>query len=419
MAIKKRYAVKCVLGNTDLELQADTGEAFLIKDIQIYNPASDYVTVRTEKTTVGYFRVGGPLGSHLPFLNGRSAPNISVHSGAAIANHAALAHSVTQPANHAAHSHTALTVKGSETATDKTTFVSIVEGDGTTQTGICVAHAGGGTDEAIITSELAAQAHSGAAVADHGALVHTVTQAAQHTIATVPMLGMKTLLGDMNGRALLEGYPVAEGETFRLSGAKQDGAIQLVLYEIYEPDDINPEQANGSRSKNYVFIQYGNSGGNINTDGDTLFDTCKTPAEFPDFPFGAVVPARGMIDIIGVLASDFAPSENDGTDDIYTKYIKMIYERETLFDEDRNGLLHLGPSGANVGGRNRVGEGQSLFGNYSDVDMKSGLYFPEPLSFSAGDELLVYLTTAQNGSGQNIDIYEQEIGLIERIKGGE
>lgn len=43
----------------------------------------------------------------------------------------------------------ALTVKGSQTAADKTAFVSIVEGDGTAQSGICVAHAGGGSDVPI------------------------------------------------------------------------------------------------------------------------------------------------------------------------------------------------------------------------------------------------------------------------------
>lgn len=66
----------------------------------------------------------------------------------------------------AAHAHTALTVKGSLTAADKTAFVSIVEGDGTAQTGICVAHAGGGLDEAIISdSQGAIAAGAGAQAA--------------------------------------------------------------------------------------------------------------------------------------------------------------------------------------------------------------------------------------------------------------
>jgi hypothetical protein len=419
MALKQNYAVKCVLGNTDLELSADPGEAFLIKDIQIYNPAINYVTFRSEKTTVGYFRVGGPLGSHLPFLNGRSGPQIDAHTAAAVADHAALVHAVTQPADHPAHSHKAGTHVGSAAGADQTLFVDLIDGAGTTIGANVLGKSGATTDTDIITDTLAAQAHSGAAVADHAALVHTVTQAARHTIASVPMLGMKTLLGDLVGRALLGGYPVAEGETFRITGAKQDGAIQLVFYEVYEPGDIKPDDPNGSRSKEYLFVQYGNSGGNINVDGETHIDICQTPPEFPDFPFGKVVPAKHEIELINILASDFAPVENTAVDYTYTQYLKMVFNREVLFDDDRNGLLLLGPTGVNVGGRDRVAEGQSIIGNYSNVDMRLPLIFPAPLSFTPGDELLVYLTTGKLGAGQNIDIYEQEIAMVQSVKRGE
>lgn len=415
MAIKQKFAVKCVLGNTDLELEADPGEAFLIKDIQIYNPATNYVTLKTEKTSVGYFRVGGTLGSHLPFLNGRSEPRISDHIEAAVADHAALVHAVTQPADHAAHSHKAGTHKGSLAGADMTLFVELIDGAGTSIGANVLGKSGRTTDIDIMTNTLAALAHSGAAVANHAALVHTVTQAARHTIASVPMLGMKTLLGYMRGMALLGGFPVAEGETFLITGAKQAGAIQLVLYEIYEPGDIKPDDPNGSRAKEYLMVQYGNTGGSINVDGDTLYDICQTPAEFVDFPFGKDVPAKTAIDIIAILASDFSPSENTGTDYTFTKYLKLLYNREVLFDEDRNGILHLSPEGLNVGGRNRVAEGQSLAGNYSSVDMRLPLVFPEPLKFVAGDELLMYLTTGKVGTGQNIATDEQEIALIQKI----
>jgi hypothetical protein len=60
MGLLQPLAVKTVLGDTDLELKADPGESFLIKDIRIYNPASNYVTLQTSKTTVGYYRVGDP-----------------------------------------------------------------------------------------------------------------------------------------------------------------------------------------------------------------------------------------------------------------------------------------------------------------------------------------------------------------------
>jgi len=108
MALKQKFAVKCVLGDNDFQLRADPGEAFIVKDIQVYNPVSNYVTLRTEKATVGYFRVGGPLGSHLPFLGGRSEPRLYDHN------------------------HKAGVFKGSDAGADQTLFVSLVDGAGTT-----------------------------------------------------------------------------------------------------------------------------------------------------------------------------------------------------------------------------------------------------------------------------------------------
>lgn len=369
MGLKQPLAVKTVLGDTDLELKADPGESFLIKDILIYNPASSYTTLQTNKTTVGYFRVGGLMGSHLPFVAGRSQPRL------------------------AGHDHVALTVNGSDTAADKTAFVSVTEGGGTAQADIMVAHAGGGADVPIDTDEV---------IASLG--------------ANVPMPDKATLLSLMVQWGLLDGYPVAVGETFKLTGVKQANAIQMVKYEIYDEEDMKPEMANGSRSLEYIFCNYGNTGASIAAPGSHLYDTTLNPGEFTDFPFGKVVPAKTEIDLVGILASDFSPSENDGSDSQYTQFIKLITNRETLFDEDRNGLLMLGPSGTNVGGRDRIGEGQSLFGNYSDVDMNLPFRFHTPLTYLAGDDLDIYITTAGAGSYKDIAVAEHEIALILRVR---
>jgi len=57
--------VKNVLGDTDLSLTADAGKALLVLGLRVYNPVDDYVTVKTDRTSVGYFRVGGEQGNHL------------------------------------------------------------------------------------------------------------------------------------------------------------------------------------------------------------------------------------------------------------------------------------------------------------------------------------------------------------------
>jgi hypothetical protein len=209
-----------------------------------------------------------------------------------------------------------------------------------------------------------------------------------------------------------KGFPVAEGETFLITGAKQAGAVQIVEYEIWDAGDKKSEDPNGSKSTEYIFINYGNTGANVNVTGDTIYDNAVSPPEFPDFPYGKDVPAKHEITLIGVLGSDFAPKENDGTNYCYTNYLKFIHERVTLFDEDKNGILFYAPFTDNIGNMDLVGEGQSLIGNFSDQDDRPPLIFPTPITFKAGEELGVYLTTTKGGTGQNIATDEHEIGLI-------
>lgn len=54
--------------NTNLELTPKSGEDIVVKDIYVYNPASDFVTVTISQSTVGYFRVNSIyFGNHLPY----------------------------------------------------------------------------------------------------------------------------------------------------------------------------------------------------------------------------------------------------------------------------------------------------------------------------------------------------------------
>ena len=65
MAVKHALMVETVQGATDLTLTPPVGDAYIVKKVYIDTPATDYVTLTTGKTTVGYFRVGGVQGNHL------------------------------------------------------------------------------------------------------------------------------------------------------------------------------------------------------------------------------------------------------------------------------------------------------------------------------------------------------------------
>lgn len=357
MALKQPFAIKTVLDEVDPELKADTGEAFLIKDILIRDATASYITCRIEKSTVGYFRIKGPFGSHQAFRRG-----------------------------HAQHSHT-LRVDGGSNVTADSHF-PIRDGNNVNRS-LLLGHS--------------------------GSVPGGVYDEVQALLWTGFHLN-PTLLSLLGQKGIFKGFPVAEGETFTISGMNRNNAITMIIYEIYEPGDISSEQENGSKSKEYFFLNYGTTGDNIVAPGDDLYDTPVSPAEFPDFPFGKVVPAKYEIDIHGICGSPRAPGENDGDNYIYTKFIKFVKEREVLFDEDRDGILFMQRSPNVESNIDQTAEGFSLIGNYSSYDNNPPLMFPTPLKFSPGDELNIYLTTEGDGNYQTLEPSEQEITLIEKVR---
>lgn len=358
MALKQPFALKTVLGTDTVELKADSGEAFLIKDILIRGATLDYITARIEKSTVGYFRIKGPFGSHQEFRRG-----------------------------HAQHSHTIRLDDGS---------------------GVEVDHHAPIRDTANTNRNLMLASK----VAPTGDTYDEVQALMWSGFHLNP-----TLLAYLGEKGIFKGFPIAEGQTFTIEGMKRADSITMIIYEIYDPEDISAEMENGSRSKEYLFLNYGNTGGNIVAPGDALYDNPVSPAEFPDFPYGKVVPAKYEIDIIGICGSPRCPGENDGAAYIYTKFIKFVKEREVLFDEDRNGILFWHPSKTVDSGIDQTAEGFTLIGNYSAYDNNPPLMFPVPLTFLPGDELNIYLTTEGGITTYPvIEPSEQEITLIEKVR---
>ncbi len=356
MALVSKRNYKTVLGNTALELEANTGESFLIKDVKIYNPATDYATFNIETNTVGYFRIGGVLGSHLPFPSGRSQ-----------------------------HSHDMLT--GS-------TAVAVMAN------GALIADAGGTETAAPRLAETAT----------------STTYARVLQLAKAGLIGSKTIIKLLIELGIFDGYPIAQGETFSIAGVAQADAIQMVEYEVYDPDDMAPDMPNGSKSSEKLYINYGGSGATINVTGNTVLTTPANPAEFPDFPFGKNVPGNRQIDLIGLLASDVAPSANDGTDFTYSRYLSFFHDTQFLFDEDKNGLLYYNPIETALGSMDHVGEGYSVGGNFSDIDARFPHIFEPALVFDDGEELVIQWNTVRTLAGQTISEALQEIGLILKLR---
>lgn len=358
MAIIQPFAVKTVLDDEDLELKADPGEAFMVWDILTYYENTAYLTVKIDKTTVGYFRNGGPFGGH------QNAPD-----------------------GLARHSHNLRLMPGPEPGTPAQYYIRDV-GNNVSVFSVERDSAGDPVDAADVEDFV--------------------------SMKTDPRT--KTLLGLLRDKGIWKGFPVAEGETFLIEGVKKSSAKQVIVYTIHEPGDISPEMENGSKSREYLMINYGNCGGDIQAAADNLFSTSKNPAEFPDFPFGKVCPAKHEVDILGILASAFAPKENENANYSYTRFLKLVKDRETLFDEDRQGIpfeCRALDQGDRV---DKFASGISLIGNFSKYDRNEPLWFEPPLTYLPGDELNIYVTLVVNGTGQIMAIDEHEIALIQKIR---
>lgn len=204
-------------------------------------------------------------------------------------------------------------------------------------------------------------------------------------------------------RGLPFSLPIAEGQKLHVSRPAGAGHIQ-VLYDRYDAGDIRADMPCGSAAKNYGFLQYLRETNVLTDAGDMLLDKAITPAEFPDFPAGKPVPAKMSIKLHGIAGCPFSDfvyvAEYEG---YYSTFLKLIREREVLFDEDRKGFLFEGridgtQEGYYIHGKSIIGSGAEFYETYVSWAGKPPLMFATPLVFGSGEELLVYLTCAIDGT---------------------
>lgn len=189
--------------------------------------------------------------------------------------------------------------------------------------------------------------------------------------------------------------PVAEGQTLTISRYAEAGNV-ILIYDRYSAGDVVASEPNGTESNIYTFLQYAKIGVTPDASGDFQIDTALTPAEFPDFPCGKVVPARHTIELLGIVGCPFVQGIA-GPHGLATTHFKLIKDREVLFDTERNGIPFDGQDAAAVA--TVYGSNYSLIGPCTEVLLNTNaiangnpLMFEPALRFDAGQELLAYLT---------------------------
>ena len=189
--------------------------------------------------------------------------------------------------------------------------------------------------------------------------------------------------------------PVAEGQTFTVSAVGTSPEV-VIVYDRYDATDILANLPNGTESKEYMFLQYMDTSETIDATEDVTLDTSLSPAEFPDFPCGKAVPAKTSIEMLGLAGCPCGAGTSE-SNKTYSSYVKLVKEREILFDEDRNGIPFFFASG--VFGAISWHSDFSLIGPCTNLDTSTlggslgdPLLFTPPLTFRSGEELLMYVS---------------------------
>jgi hypothetical protein len=203
--------------------------------------------------------------------------------------------------------------------------------------------------------------------------------------------------------------PVASGQSFAIVGVHDADSVVCVEYDEYNAGDVSASEPNGSQANRFQFINYGRYTGTL-ADGENRYSVQQTIRQYPAFPFGEVVSAKTNVKILGIVASDIS-KDVSGTDDQKTTFLKLVRGRKVLFDDDLDGLINLGQATFATGIVN-VGTGQSLVGNYDDVDRRKPFILPVPLEFKEGESLDVFMTTSSVTGADCIAAKDAEIGMI-------
>lgn len=355
MALISKRNFKTVLGAAHLALTAKKGESLMVKNVMVYEPTAAYVSIYIEKTTVGFFRVASLLGNHLQIPYGR-----------------------------AYHSH--------DLRTTATGVIAIAGNAARVQ------NAGAVETPMLLTVGVA-----------------STTYQRMMNVAQSASVGGETILQYLARMGQFEGYPVESGQTFAVELATGATAVKIVEYDLYDEADMKADMANGSKSNVSTYISYGDLGANIQAQINPILAQSNNPPEFPDFPYGALVPADRKVEVIGILATDVSPAANVAANSTSTRYLRMMRGNEFLFDEDHNGLLYNSPFADSLGGENMIAEGYSVGGNYTQVDRRIPVMFDPPLVFKAGEALTVMWNTAITGAGAAISQELQEVAFILRM----
>jgi hypothetical protein len=221
----------------------------------------------------------------------------------------------------------------------------------------------------------------------------------------------------LNDYGINVSIPVAEGQTLNVARYAETGNV-ILIYDRYTAGDVKSTDINGSESRVYNYINYAKVGTAPTASGDALINTSLSPAQFPDFPCGKVVPAGFQIDILGIVGTPVVNYTSTGLY-FYNTFLKLIKNREVLFDPDRNGIPFFAYVSSPAGhvydaAFSLIGACVERLLGSSVINTGVPLMFDPALKFTAGEELNVYETVVKVSTGTWVDNID-DVAFIERV----
>lgn len=208
------------------------------------------------------------------------------------------------------------------------------------------------------------------------------------------------LLTQMVAKGIMAGYPVAEGEKILIHNQLGAPKYSAIYYELYEAGDMTAEMPNGSKSKEFCFVNYGTNKEAMVANKYGEANLSNNPTEYPAFPFGADVPPKTEIDIHAILVLNFDPTGATPSTRDEVRSLRLTKDREVLWDKTRQGLYC-------TQGMSRLGWGCTQQAPVVKVE-----WLPKPMHFIAGEELKVEMSCGDT----LIAAEELEMAFIETVR---
>lgn len=194
----------------------------------------------------------------------------------------------------------------------------------------------------------------------------------------------------MQKLGLFKGIPVAEGETLNITAPGANNTVQ-VIYDRHDAGDFTSDMVNGRTSKEYQLFQSITNPGTTVADEYLPLTTSRLGNEFLQFPADSVVPAAHRL----TLKAFYGSPNTEGNGAAYSlssRRIRMLVDREDVFDQDRVGFVFAGDTTFIIAATSYFAEAGKVWG--SAAAYTPGIWKLEnPMVFEAGQEVNVSVLT--------------------------